>query len=186
MPSSSREKLEAWLQAKREAANMSIEEWDELLNIEDDDAPNAEEDQHGEKENFIHEPKVPNLSNCEKDDLFVMINALQIQITCLNDDLDDKDEIIEELELKKKKGQYLCVSRLKSQETDVPNQDTIKALSNKVKFLTKENIELYDDLMMCSKKLMILKYVEKEKLIAKHQACWLYGNNKHLHPVCFK
>ena len=35
----------------------------------------------------------------------------------MNDDLDDKDEIIEELELKKKKSQPLCVSRLKSQET---------------------------------------------------------------------
>ena len=82
MPSSSREKLEAWLQAKQEAANMSIEEWDELLKIEDDDVPDAEEEEHGEKDYFIHKGNVPNLFNCEKNDLIVMINALQVQITC--------------------------------------------------------------------------------------------------------
>ena len=59
----------------------------------------------------------------------------------MNDDLDDNDEIIEELELKKKNGQPLSVSRLKSQETDVPNQDTIKILNDIVKFLSKENIK---------------------------------------------
>ena len=53
-PSSSREKLEDWLQAKREAANMSIEEWDELLKIdEEDDVPNANEEQHKEKDHLI-------------------------------------------------------------------------------------------------------------------------------------
>ena len=52
---------------------MSIEEWDELLKIEDDDVPNAEEDQHGEKDYFIHKSKVPNLSSCNKEDLIVMI-----------------------------------------------------------------------------------------------------------------
>ena len=78
MPFLSREKLEAWLHAKREAANMSIEEWDELLKIEDDDVPNIEEDQHGEKDYFIHESKVPNISSCYKEDLIIMINALKI------------------------------------------------------------------------------------------------------------
>ena len=116
MPSSSREKLEAWLQAKREDANMSVEEWNELLKMTD-----TEEDQYGEKDYFIHEGNVPNLFNCEKNDLIVIINVLQVQITCLNDDLDDKDGIIEELELEKKKCQPLSVSRLKSQETNVPN-----------------------------------------------------------------
>ena len=113
MPSSSRENLEVFLQAKGEAANMSIEEWDELLKTEDNGVPNPEKDQHGERDYFIYEPKVPNLSSCEKEDLIVMINALQIQITYLNDVLDDKDKIIEELELEKKKGQPLCVLRVK-------------------------------------------------------------------------
>ena len=113
MSSSSQEKLKAWLETKREAANMSVEEWDELLKIEDDDVPNAEEDQPDEEDHFIHEGNIPNLSNCEKEDLIVMIKALQIKVACLNDDLDDKDDIIEELKLEKKKAQPLCVSRVK-------------------------------------------------------------------------
>ena len=68
-----------------------------------------------------------------------MINALKIQINCMYDDLDDKDEIIEELERNNKKGCANNVSRLESQETDVPNQDTLNALQDKIENLTKEN-----------------------------------------------
>ena len=37
MPSSSMEKLDAWNQIKQEAANLSIEEWDELLKSDEED-----------------------------------------------------------------------------------------------------------------------------------------------------
>ena len=83
------EKLEAWSQAKREAANLSIEEQDELLKIEDD-VPDADEEQHKEKDYLIQEVKIGNLFFCNKEDLIVMINALKIHITCMNDDLDEK------------------------------------------------------------------------------------------------
>ena len=56
----------------------------------------------------------------------------------MNEDLDEKDVIIEELEYNKKKGWANNVSRLESQETDVPGKDVFNALQNKIDVLTPE------------------------------------------------
>ena len=180
------EKLEAWSQAKREAANLSIEELDELLKIDEGDGVSmlhADEEQQKEKDYLITEVKVSDLSSCDKADLIVMINALKIQITCMNDDLDDKDEIIEELEHNKKKDWANNVSKLMSQEIDVLIKDVTNVLQHKIDDLTQENNGIFAELLKCSRRLRILQHAERKKLIAKHQACWLCGNNRHLHPV---
>ena len=146
----------------------------------------ADEEQQKEEDYLVTKVKVGDLSSCDNEDLIVMINALKIQIECMNDDLDDKDEIIEELEHNNKKGCPNNVSRLESQETNVPSKDVIKALQNKIDDLTQENNEIFVELLKCSGKLKILQCAEKYKLIVKHQVCWLCGNNRHLHPVCPK
>ena len=79
----------------------------------------------------------------------------------MNEDLDEKDEIIEELELNRKKGWANKVSKLESQETDVPGKDIINALENKSEDLTRPNKEIFGELLKRSRELKILQIAEK-------------------------